>query len=346
MSSVAETSLKRLFKEIMRKEENNRPSESFILGVVALVFLIIGYQTAMFVYRAAVLKIEANRDCPDTVYVSLDQQGYDASNGTLPHEQGNKQCSPVQISAGGKNVANKSEGSSYTDNGTVGRPSAIRKNAVHSERVEAVRQNMPRRRVESFAFNPNTVSYDDLCRLGFTPKQAQSIVGYRDKGGRFRRKSDFAKSYVVSDSVYQRLEKFIVIPLLDLNLADSADFDALPGIGGWFAAKMVAHREALKGYSYKEQLMDIWKFDREKYDALHDLVTVLPENVKPYPLWAYPADSLIKHPYIRNFETARAIVLFRDNSPKSDWTVEKLTAAGILSAENADKLSKCVILQP
>jgi hypothetical protein len=92
--------------------------------------------------------------------------------------------------------------------------------------------------------------------------------------------------------------------------------------------------------------MDIWKFDKEKYDALQDLVTVSEQTVIPYPLWFYPADSLKGHPYIRNYETARAIVLFRESSPKSDWTVENLSAAGIISSDNAAKLSRCVILQP
>ena len=101
-----------------------------------------------------------------------------------------------------------------------------------------------------------------------------------------------------------------------------------------------------KGYSYNEQLMDINRFDREKYDALSDLVTVSPDHVRPYPLWSLPADSLRLHPYIGNYETARAIVLFRESSPKSDWTVENLSAAGIISSDNAAKLSRCVILQP
>ena len=328
----------------MGKKEKNRPSESFILGVVALVFLIIGYQTAMFVYRAAVLRIEANRDCPDTVYISLGQPVSGAAETTLGQRA--KLSAEKPEDAGGGYLVKGVSTSPCNERRTVSSQSAIRKDARHSDRVEAVRQNLPRRRVESFTFDPNTVSPEDLCRLGFTQKQAQSIVGYREKGGRFRRKSDFAKSYVGADSVYRRLEEYIDIPLLDLNLADSADFDALPGIGGWFAAKMVAHRVALKGYSYKEQLMDIWKFDREKYDALQDLVTVSVENVVPYPLWSYPADSLKKHPYIRNFETARAIVLFRENSPKSEWTIGNLAASGVISGENASRLSRCAILLP
>ena len=312
----------------MKRNEERRPSESFIMGVVALVFLVIGYQTALFIHRAAVLKIEAGRDSPDTVYVYAVPSG----------EQERTALKPVQVREhGGKDIS-KSEsltGQSY-----------VRKSAGHSPKVAAVRENLPRQKVESFRFDPNIVTHEELCRLGFTPKQAQSLISYRQKGGRFRRKSDFAKSFVVSESIYRRLEPYIDIPLTDLNLADSAAFDALPGIGGWFAGKIIEHRNALKGYSHKEQLMDIWKFDRQKYDALEDLITVSEENVTPYPLWTYPSDSLRKHPYIRNYETARAIVLFRENTPRSEWTVEALQQAGIIPAEVAEKLSRCRISLP
>lgn len=294
-----------------QKQKKSGLSESFIIGVIAIVFLVVGYQTALFVHQAAVTKIAAGRDEPDTVYVFRD----------LPPEDNE--------SAGGHAVA--------------ALPKTERCNAQHAPRAEAVRNNLPRRKVESFRFDPNTVSVEDLCRLGFSPKQAQSIDNYRKKGGRFRRRSDFAKSYVVSDSIYRRLEPYVDIPLVDLNTADSAAFDALPGIGGWFASKMIAHRRLLGGYSYKEQLMDIYNFSKEKYDGLSDLVTVSPENVTPYPLWSLPADSLRKHPYIKDYETARAIVLFRENSPKEDWTVGSLASAGILDEESAARLSLCIL---
>ena len=297
----------------MKRNDEKRPSESFVLGVVALVFLMIGYQVSAFVYKASVAKIVADRDEPDTVYVYRNQ---------------------TTISGVGK------------DEEPLTEEKTVRHNSAHSLKAEAVRQNVPRKRVETFRFNPNTASVDDLCRLGFSPKQAQSIVNYREKGGRFRRKSDFAKSYVVSDSIYRRLERYIDIPLLDLNLADSADFDALPGIGGWFAAKMVEYRNALGGYSYKEQLMDIRNFDQEKFNALSDLITIAEEYMTPYPLWTLPADSLSMHPYIRNYETACAIELYRKNTPKDDWTVENMSASGVISKEYAAKLSGCVFASP
>lgn len=282
-------------------------SESFVKGVIALVFLMIGYQTAVFMHSAAVLKIAADRDVPDTVVIYAESR-----------VQAQKKVQSVPV----------------------------RKNAEHTRVVEAVRQKIPPGRIESFRFDPNTVSVEDLCRLGFSRKQSESIDNYRKKGGRFVRKSDFARSYVVSDSVYSRLEPFIDIPLLDLNAADSAALDALPGIGGWFAARIIAHRAALGGYSCKEQLMDVWRFDRERYEGLCDLVTVDSAYVVPYPLWSLPADSLKKHPYIRRYETARAIVVFRENTPKDEWSVHALADMGIISAEDAVKLSRCRIAHP
>lgn len=287
-------------------------SESFIVGVIAIVFLIMGYQTALFIHQAAVMKITANRDEPDTVYVRIPMSRDSTADGSYSKASGTE-------------------------------AETVRRYAGHSPRARAVRDNVPRKTVETFRFDPNTVSVEDLCRLGFSPKQAQAIDNYRQKGGRFRRKEDFAKSYVVADSVFRRLEPFIDIPLVDLNVADSAAFDALPGIGGWFATKMVEHRKALGGYSYKEQLMDIYRFDQEKFDGLKDLITVSPENAVPYPLWTLPADSLRAHPYIRNLETAKAIVLYRENTPPDRWTIEALHQAGILSTDSATRLSRCAI---
>ena len=294
------------------EKKNMGLSESFIVGVIAIVFLIMGYQTALFIHQAAVMKITANRDNPDTVY--------------------------VRIPMSRDSTAGVSDSKAYGAEAET-----VRRYAGHSPRARAVRDNVPRKTVETFRFDPNTVSVEDLCRLGFSPKQAQAIDNYRQKGGRFRRKEDFAKSYVVADSVFRRLEPFIDIPLVDLNVADSAAFDALPGIGGWFATKMVEHRKALGGYSYKEQLMDIYRFDQEKFDGLKDLITVSPENAVPYPLWTLPADSLRAHPYIRNLETAKAIVLYRENTPPDRWTIEALRDAGILTMEQYDRLSPCLI---
>lgn len=294
------------------QKRKQRVSASFVTGAIALAFLIIGYQTALFVHRAATLKILSGAAAPDTVYVIE---------------------SPAEKVSGGRRPGIDKERNITR---------AERHRAERPEPVEKVIRAFTPRTYESFMFNPNTVSVSDLCRLGFTEKQAESIDSYRRKGGRFWRRSDFAKSYVVSDTLFLRLEKFIDIPLVDINVADSAAFDALPGIGGYFAAKMVAYREKLGGYSDIMQLMEIYHLDEEKFAKFSDLIEVGKRPV-PFRLWSMPADSLRRHPYVRDFRTANAIVLYRNNNPRSSWTVSGLERAGIIDKETATRLSRCVI---
>jgi competence protein ComEA len=352
------------------------PSASFVIGAVALVFLIIGYQMAIFIHHAAVEKIVANHDHPDTVFVYSDAPGADipatGSQGQMlkqvQHDQekgyseqashdyselvdqghqeqpnGNPERTWQEYSELPNGHPELVSGSS--SEGTVSGSVVIRKNSPHSPMAEKIRIANTPRHYECFRFDPNTASIDDLMRLGFTQKQAQSIDNYRQKGGRFRRKSDFAKSYVVKDSVYQRLEPYIDIPRIDLNTADSATFETLPGIGKYFASKMVSYRNALGGYSYPEQLLDIWHFDQERYDGLKDLIFINPSTTTAYQLWTLSEEQLATHPYIGRY-SAHSIVIFRNSTPRDQWSVEALAKVGILKNEYAAKLSRCLIAPP
>lgn len=349
----------------MEKESKRGLSASFKVGAIALAFLIVGYQSSLFIHKAALLRIAANRDHPDTVFV--------ADEALVERIVGRGSGSPSDGDSGYRNVSRGSGGSrrqngSYDhsrargsnsgsgNDGSISNPRndvpisdgkggsvVIGRSGSHSDLARKAYDASPSRRVESFRFNPNTATLEDFQRLGFTERQAQSIMNYREKGGQFRRKSDFAKSYVVADSVFERLEPFIDIPLLDINAADSAAFDALPGIGPYFAAKMVSHRAELGGYSYPEQLMDIYRFDQEKFDALADLIMVGPSD--SLALWTLDEAALAKHPYIDK-RAAHGIVLFRNNNSNSSLTVDALIAAGILSPTDGAKLSRCRIAKP
>ena len=371
----------------MEKESKRGLSASFKVGAIALAFLIVGYQSSLFIHKAALLRIAANRDHPDTVFVADkalverivgrggsgddsrigswgDSRDYtegvsDSRSGSRGKGDSRRQYGSYDHSrARGSNSGSGNDGSisNLGNDGPISDPRndgpisdgkggtvVIGRSGSHSDLARKAYDASPSRRVESFRFNPNTATLEDFQRLGFTERQAQSIINYREKGGLFRRKSDFAKSYVVADSVFERLEPFIDIPLLDINAADSAAFDALPGIGPYFAAKMVSHRAELGGYSYPEQLMDIYRFDQEKFDALADLIMVGPSD--SLSLWALDEAALARHPYIDK-RAAHGIVLFRNNNSRSSLTVDALIAAGILSPAEGSKLARCRIAKP
>lgn len=62
-----------------------------------------------------------------------------------------------------------------------------------------------------FEFDPNTIDLTGLVRLGFSEKQAQGIINYRNAGAVFRRRSDFARCYTVSETMFKRLAPYIRI---------------------------------------------------------------------------------------------------------------------------------------
>ena len=310
----------------------NKVSATFKVGAIALAFLVIGYQAALFIRSASVTRLVSHRDAPDTVFVVSEDLARRVLDGGGTRLDGPE---PTAVPPAHGELPQAADSGAAGGGGRV----IVRRDAPHSPAALAASP----RRTESFPFDPNTVSLSDLQRLGFSGRQAQSIINYREKGGRFRRPSNFAKSYVVADSVFRRLEPFIRIPRIDLNSADSTALETLPGIGPYYAARIVGHREELRGYSYPEQLMDIYRFDQEKYDALKDLITVSPPE--PYPLWTLPEEELEKHPYIGRY-AAHGIVLYRDNNPREAWSVEGLGAAGVLRPADAARLARCRLASP
>ena len=67
------------------------------------------------------------------------------------------------------------------------------------------------RRVERFAFDPNTADSTQLLRLGLQPWQVRNIYKYRAAGGIYREKADFANLYGLTVKQYRELEPYIQI---------------------------------------------------------------------------------------------------------------------------------------
>lgn len=62
-----------------------------------------------------------------------------------------------------------------------------------------------------FTFDPNTIDSQSAILLGISEKQVRSLMHYREKGGRFKNKDDFARLYGLSNEKYQLLRPYIVM---------------------------------------------------------------------------------------------------------------------------------------
>lgn len=87
-----------------------------------------------------------------------------------------------------------------------------RESAVSADRAEAeMEATVAADSVRLFEFDPNTVEYADLRRLGLTSRMAVSLLKYRAAGKVFRIPEDVATCYGMTDSVYFILEPYIRI---------------------------------------------------------------------------------------------------------------------------------------
>ena len=297
--------------------------------MVALVFLVLGFQLAIFV-----VKVVERPNASEAAGVFRSREHFFCER----DEKQSREVSEPEAGAAerAENVPRKPDEPSRSKLGGYERPA---KNYGGGRKPTSAEK--PRRTVESFAFDPNTVSLEDLQRLGLSERQAQSIENYRTKGGRFRSKADFQKMYVVSDTLYARLEPYIEIPKLELNAADSAALVSLRGIGPWYARKILDYRERLGGFVSKQQLLEIDGIDAERFAGLADDVTVDSKKIRRLDLWHASDSVLARHPYL-GAKGARSVVRYRELYDSARWTLPDLSRERVLPEENIEKLKKYI----
>ncbi len=308
----------------MKREEKVKKSAAS--GVIALIFLIIGFQAAIFFEKVI------NRASSQT---ELKESAGDLQNDA---KRKDSLLSPISQSSSefssGTHVrsGNVSASNSISDNNRRTRYGGYPAPAKSYK-------SRPPRKVESFPFDPNTVSLEDLVRLGLSERQAEVILNYRNKGGLFRKKEDFARMYVVSDTLFHRLEPFIDIPKLDLNSADSAALVTLKGIGPYYARRIIEYRERLGGFFDPQQLMEIKGIDQERYDGFAFSVKVDSSHIKKFNFWSLTKEELDAHPYIGPY-AAKGILRYRSVTDTAQWNFADLVHNNILTSDRSSKLSK------
>ena len=93
---------------------------------------------------------------------------------------------------------------------------------------------------------------------------------------------------------------------IDLNLADTTQLCKVPGIGAYYARRIVRYRDQLGGFYNTGQLLDIEGFPQDALPYLN----VRTGQIQKLNVNKLREDQLRKHPYI-SFNQARAILNYR-----------------------------------
>lgn len=212
------------------------------------------------------------------------------------------------------------------------RKAAVRRGVQYIYNVETVRRRLS-------AFDPNTADSTLLLSLGLQPWQVRSIYRYRAKGGIYRQPSDFARLYGLTVKQYKELLPYIHISdeykpaaevygrtdavrsgrdtlrypvklqpgqYVTLDDADTASLRKVPGIGRYYASRIVRYRNDLGGYVSVAQLSEIEGIP----EAALSYFRVTGGAVRKLNLNRLTLNELKHHPYI-NFYQARRIIDYR-----------------------------------
>ncbi len=332
----------------MKREKLSKAAAS---GAVALIFLVLGFQAAIFTGNV----FRYNREHRvDTVYVvspgSGSEQtrlealspGLGSEKASLRARENIEPLFPTRSfstpdSPGEKGTRQRpiaKDGSKSV----VAKGLAPRQEPGYSDSRRAIAEKFSKKpEPETFEFDPNTVSREDLVRLGFSEKQAQVIENYRSKGGKYYSPADFAKMYVVDSAAYERLKPYIKIRKLDLNTADSLELIGLRGIGPYYAHKIIEYRRRLGGvFTSKQQLLEIDGFDADRLEGFAKGVEVRAKTPW-FTIWSATKDQLKNHPYIGPY-TAKGIIRYKSVADTAFWTLAKLVENGVLTEDAAARL--------
>lgn len=116
---------------------------------------------------------------------------------------------------------------------------------------------------------------------------------------------------------------------IELNSADTTELKKLKGIGSSFAKRIVKYREILGGYAAKEQLLEVYGFDKEKYKLVSPHVFVDTNLVKKININTSSIEEMKTHPYIR-WKLASTIFYYRKNHGNYP-TVESIKRTDVVS---------------
>ncbi len=198
---------------------------------------------------------------------------------------------------------------------------------------EKKRDSVVEKSVSLFHFDPNTASQEQLQSLGLSQYMATRIINYRNKGGKFRIKTDLKKVYGIDTLWFRRVVSYIDLPdvkpanpfaaqkpstfekkkkvTFNLNEADTAQLIKLYGIGPKLAIRIVKYRDKLGGFVNMSQLKEVYGLDTAVISRIAEM-TFIDRSFVPARLNInqLTEKELAAHPYL-NWKIAKAITAYR-----------------------------------
>lgn len=181
-------------------------------------------------------------------------------------------------------------------------------------------------KIKYFAFNPNELNSEGWQKLGFSEKQAQVIVNYRDRNlkGSFKSLEDIEKCFVINSEKFNEMKPFIRLPTSEIAEQKSNTLNPKPsniktdfsktnlnkityaqliefGFDEKSAGSFIGFRNKLGGFVEEHQVLDTYNIDKNLAEKLIKVSPLENDYIQKYNLLDAPESWLKNHPYFRYY---------------------------------------------
>jgi DNA uptake protein ComE-like DNA-binding protein len=201
-------------------------------------------------------------------------------------------------------------------------------------------------KIQYHTFDPNTLNLEGWKSFGFSDKQSQTIINYRDRNlkGNFKNLEDIQKCFVISAEKFEEMKPFIKLSSVQNNenqkyetkQQEKTDFSKVDlnaitfkqliefGFDEKAAGSLIGFRKKLGGFVNKEQILTTYNIDPELTQKLLSTAQLNTSNVQKYTLTEAPEEWLKNHPYFKY--SADRIIYYRITNPddRKIWKYLKL----------------------
>lgn len=189
-------------------------------------------------------------------------------------------------------------------------------------------------------FRIDTVGVEYLRLIGFSTRQAEALIEYRNRGKGIFSMNELRDCYAVSKEMADSLSHFVILSernphdgLVEINEADSATLRSVRGIGAKTVVAVLQYRKLLGGFVRKEQIAELKCVTKENFDKISAQIYCDSCKISKIDINFAPAYDFEHHPYMTR-RAAKLITEIRES--KGGWrSIEEMMEDNIFTKEQA-----------
>ena len=217
-----------------------------------------------------------------------------------------------------------------------------------------------------FPFNPNYLTDFKAYKLGLSVEEIDKLFAYRKTGKFVNSTKEFQNITGINDSLLTVISPFFKFPewvntkkektiqkvnflnqkiiKKDINLASEKDLQIINGIGEKLAKRIISYRDLLQGFTFNEQLYEVYYLDREVAGrVLNNFAVLQKPNIKKININQASFKEVLHLPYI-DYKLTKKIFNYR-NEVKVIEVIDELKKIDSFPLEKFDRIALYLVAE-